>query len=113
MTEDLEIVPPRDGDERDPTCFGDADGERRRRRHGHENRGAENGRLLHHLDRYAAGEKHNAAPSIDLPAGERAHELVERIVPADILASRDNSFAWLPKAGGMHGPGLAIEQLRR
>jgi len=37
VTEDLEILPPCDGDERHPTCFGDADGKRRRRRHRHQN----------------------------------------------------------------------------
>ena len=70
MTEDLEILTPRDCDERHPTRFGDANCKLRRRRYGHENRGAENGRLLHHLDRDAAGEKYNATASVDLPAGE-------------------------------------------
>jgi hypothetical protein len=37
MTEDLEILSPGDCYERYPTRFGDADGEGRRRRHGHEN----------------------------------------------------------------------------
>ena len=113
MTEDLEILIPRDCDERHPARFGDADSKRGRCRDGDENRGAENGRFLHHLDRDAAGEKYNATASVDLPAGERAHELVESIVTADILASRDDSFARLPEGGGMDGPGLAIEQLRR
>src|SRR5882757_80812 len=113
MTEDLEILTARNCDERHPAGFGDADGKRRRRRHGDENRGAENGRLLHHLDRNAAGEKHNAAASVDLVASERADKLVERIMTADILANRYESFARLPECGGVDGSSLAIEQLRR
>jgi len=42
MAEDLEILTARNCDERHPAGFGDADGKRRRRRHGDENRGAEN-----------------------------------------------------------------------
>ena len=113
MAEDLEILTARNCDERHPAGFGDTDGKRRRRRHGDENRGAENGRLLHHLDRNAAGEKHNAAASVDLMASERADELVQGIVTANVLANRYESFAWLPECGGVNGSGLAIEHLRR
>ena len=105
MTEDLEILTARNRDERHLAGVGDANCKRRRRRYGHENRGAENGRLLHHLDRNAAGEKHNAAASVDLVASERADELVEGIVTADILANRYEAFAWLPRMRRRGRPG--------
>src|SRR6202000_2737704 len=44
-------------------------------------------------------------------ASERARQLVERVVPADILAQREEAAAWLPKARRVHGMGLAIEVL--
>jgi hypothetical protein len=37
MTENLEVLTPRNCDERHPAGFGDADCKRRRRRYGHEN----------------------------------------------------------------------------
>src|SRR5437763_640358 len=60
-----------------------------------------------------AGETDDAALSLDVPARHCAHEFVECIVTPDVLADRDYSLAWSPECGGVDGPGLAIEQLRR
>ena len=44
-------------------------------------------------------------------AGERASELVERIVAPDVLAQGDQPALGLIEAGGMHGARLMIEHL--
>jgi hypothetical protein len=69
----------------------------------------ENGRFLYHLDRNPAGKKHHACASGDRPAGKRANEFVERIVAADVLAQRDESFVRSPESGCVNGASCAIK----
>ena len=68
MREDLEAVAARDGDERDAGPLGGADRERRRRRDRDDARRADHRRLLHHLDRHAAGQQHDAVDPRASPA---------------------------------------------
>ena len=71
------------------------------------------GRLLHHLDRDPAGEEQQAIAAGDAAPRHRADQLVERVVPADILADEHDALAAAPERGGMDGVGLAIERLER
>ena len=101
MGEHLEAVVARDGDQRDAGVLGGAQRERGRRRDRDDDRRAADRGLLDHLDRDAAGQQDDAGIAGDVAASEGAGQLVERVVPADILAQRDdpalgfqNAAAW-------------------
>ena len=100
MGENLETVAARHGDKRDASRVRGARGECRRRRYRNHNRRAERGRFLNHFDRHPAGQQHHAGRTGNALARERASELVERVVPADIFAHRGKAGAHLPKARG-------------
>ena len=76
-------------------------------------RRADRGRLLHHLDRDAAGQQHDALAATMPCLRQRAGELVERVVAADILAQRDDAARRRPERGGVDGTGFDVEQLQR
>ena len=74
--------------------------------------GADRGGLLHHLDRDPAGEDDGAGAAGHALRGQRAGELVQRIVASDILAQDHVMVAGPEKAGGMGGTRCVIEDLR-
>ena len=49
--------------------------------------------------------------AVDARPGQRAGELVERIVAADILARLDDALAGNVEAGGMNRAGLGMQRL--
>ena len=85
MSENLEAVAARDGYQRDAGRLGRAYGKRRRRGYGDDERCADDGGLLHHFHRNAAGQNDHAIVARHVVARQRAGKLVERIVSADIL----------------------------
>ncbi len=112
MGEDLEAVGAGDADQGHAGLFGDAHGERGGRRHRDHHRRAEHRRLLHHFDRDAARQQQQTFRHRDAVTRQRTGELVERVVPADILAQRDQPALRMPEGRGMHGVGLLVELLR-
>src|SRR5215468_7555953 len=111
MGEHLEAVLACNGNERDAGSLRGAHRQRSRGRDGDNDWRADCGGLLHHLDRDAAGEQDEAGTRRNTVARERAGELVERIVTADVLTHRNETSVLLPERGGMHGARLAIEFL--
>ena len=73
---------------------------------------ADRRRLLHHLDRNARGDDDRARRSVETGFGQRPGQLVQRVVPADILARRYDALAGNIKAGGVHRAGLGMQRLR-
>ena len=64
--------------------------------------------LLDHFERGAAGEHDKAVARRHALAHQRADQLVERIVPADILAQNPDRAVAGAERGGMDGAGLAL-----
>src|SRR4051794_28489654 len=85
MAEHLEAVAARDGDEGDARRLRRGDGQRRGGGDGDEHGAAGDRHLLHHLDRDVAGERHRTLRHVDALPRHGTTELVERIVPPDIL----------------------------
>jgi len=75
---------------------------RRRRNRGHQTN-AHSCTLLHHLEARATGHHDKSLPEGDFLSGQRANQLVEGIMPADILANGDNALARNSKGRRMHG----------
>jgi len=76
--------------------------------------GAADGRgLLHHFDRHPAGQQHHALAGADLLQRQRAGQLVQRIVAADILAQRDDAARRHPQRRSMYRTGFGIDRLQR
>ncbi len=71
------------------------------------------GRLLHQFDRQPAGQEDDAAAAAYAGPRQRAGQLVEGIVAADVLAQRDDPCRRGQKRGGVDGVGLAVERLAR
>ena len=81
--------------------------------HRHDERGTDDGCLLDHLDRDAAGEQHHAGSRRHLIVRQRAAKLVERVVPPDVLAQRHHAAARFPECRRMNGTRIAIDPLQR
>src|SRR5665811_1868601 len=111
MGEDLEAVFPRDRDQRHAARISHAHGERRRRGHGGDNGRADSGGFLDHLHRDAARQHDEPLFGRRAIFGQRAGQLVERIVTADVFAHGNQVSLRVPEARGMYGAGLAIEVL--
>src|SRR5690606_119894 len=75
-----------EGHQREPAGLGQLDRQRGRRGNRRQQADPEPRRLGHHLVAGAAGDEHEAAPHVDPLADERAEQLVERIVAADVLS---------------------------
>ena len=76
-------------------------------------RHADRGRLLDHFDRNAAGEHDEAFRGRHAAPRQRAGELVERVMAADVFADGDQPLAGQKECRGMDGAGFAVERLRR
>jgi hypothetical protein len=104
----LEAVVAGDGDQHDAGVFGGAQGECGwGRDRGDDGRAADSS-LLDHLDRDAAGHQDGAGIGRYVAAGEGADQLVERIVPSDILAQSNNSALRRPESRRMDRAGFPI-----
>src|ERR1700738_4808070 len=98
VREDFEILAPRDADEGDPAGSRKADACRGRGEHGGDARCPEPRRLLDELDRDPAGQQHDAMRGHVPAPRERANELIERIVAADVLPPGGEAARGGPKA---------------
>ena len=111
MGEYLEPVAPCHRHQRDAGRLRYADRERRR----HRDRGQQPDpgacRLLDQLHRHAAGQQQDAARRILPLAQQGAGQLVQRVVPPDILAHCQQPPT--PEAGRMDRPRLVVQHLRR
>ncbi len=74
--------------------------------------GAGGDRLLRHLEGAAAGDHGKTVPGIDAVLGERADQLVESVVPADILAYADDLAVGRAERRGMQRMGDAVQPLQ-
>ena len=83
---------------------------RRRRQRDQDLRSGEDA-LLHHLDRDPAGQDDHAVPGGEPRARQRPDQLVERVVPAHVLAGGDDALAGNEERGGMHRAGLPVQRL--
>ena len=90
-----------------PQACGAFDGERGRRGKRDQRRRAEYRRLGDHFERAAAGDDEEAVVGGDAASDERADQLVERIVPPDILAQRDDRAVAIAPGGAMDRAGFA------
>ena len=88
MGEHLKPVLPGNGHERHAASLSHAEGERRRRRHRDDDWRADDCGFLHHINRDAAGQHHDALASIGMLACERTGELVQSIVTANVRTQR-------------------------
>ena len=68
-------------------------------------------RLLDHLDRDARGERDGARGRVDPRPRQRADQLVERVVPAHVLAREQDAVARPPEARRVDRPRLVVERL--
>ena len=57
------------------------------------------------------GDDDRAGRAVDAGPGQRADQLVERIVAADILARQHDALAGQVEAGGVHRAGLGMQRL--
>ena len=115
MREELESVPPCDGDQRDAGRLGSAERERRRGGDGDQDFRAQHRRFLHHLHRHAAGEEEHATrPALPAPR-QRADQLVQRVVAADVFTQRDEARAiyisGAPQRRAVHRAGAGMKIL--
>src|SRR5438552_18273644 len=78
--ENIEIVAAHQRHQRHAGGLGRADGKCGRRGNGHNDGGADGGRLLHHLHRHTRGDDDGAARAVEAGFRQRASELVQRIV---------------------------------
>ena len=85
--------------------------QRRRRAARDDNADADGGRLLHHLEAGATGQQHRALPSVDARTGERADQLVERVVAAHVLAQQGRRLAGGQPGGRVGGAGQQTQVL--
>ena len=109
--ENFERVAAGDADQGDAGGLRQAHRQRGRRRHRDHHRRADHRRLLHQLDGDAARQQQQPIAGADPRARQRTGELVERVVPADILAQRDHAARRMPEGGGMHRVGLLVQPL--
>ena len=85
MRENFEILATGHGDKRNATRLRQADAGGGRSRNGGDDRRAKPCGLLNKFDRDPAGQKHEAMRGWKTGAGERTDELIECIMPSDIL----------------------------
>ncbi len=64
--------------------------------------------LLNQLDRHPAGQKHETVARLNAGPAQRARELVQRIVAADVLAQGDEPLRRRPKCRRMNRMRLAL-----
>src|ERR1700744_1410684 len=113
MAENLEIAATRDPHQcyaarlRGTDCKGCG-----RRNRDHDAR-ANGSCLLHHLDGYAAGQHDCSGAACDVPARQRAGELIKGVMPSGIFAHYHGLAAWYKKPGCVRSSRLMVEQLRR
>ncbi|MNV69309.1 hypothetical protein D3C71_1622140 [compost metagenome] len=112
MGEYLEILASGESDQRDAGGLGGADRKRCRCRHRYQDGASEHRGLLHHLDRNAAGHDNGSLVALDGSAKCKAAKFIERIVPADVFACRDEACVRQIEAGGVNGSGFAMKLLR-
>ena len=112
MGENLEVVATHQRHKRHAGLVGRANGKRRRRGNRYKDGTAYNRRLLHHLDRQAAGDGDHPFRALMARPNDRAAELVESIVPSDILARGKQTLGRDIEARAMHGTRLAMQRLR-
>src|SRR4051812_31598789 len=86
MAENLKIASAYDADESDPAGLSRSYRKCGRRRNCDDQARTDHGGFLHHLDRDTAREDDGTAATRNPRRGERASELVERVVAADVLA---------------------------
>src|SRR4051812_26813194 len=101
----------REGVKRQSRCMCETNGVARGRAGGDQCGKARGDRFLHHLERAAAGDQAEAGVNRVAAAKHRANQLVQRIVPADVL-SDELQFAVRANPGGrMRAAGLPAERL--
>src|SRR5439155_6754755 len=103
---DVRAAVAREAEHRHPELVGGLDGEARRRRHGDHHGETGDRRLLHHLEAHPPGQ-HEDVVGLDPGPGEqgRADELVDGVVPADVLPHGDERAVTPEPTGGMDGAG--------
>ena len=112
MGEHFEPVLPGDSHQRHAASLSHAERKRGRRRYRDDDWRADDGRFLHHLNRDAAGQHHDAFGSVGAFARERTGELVQSIVTANVLAHGNEAVGGIEEASAMHRAGLAVQRLQ-
>ncbi|MNC47507.1 hypothetical protein D3C75_965710 [compost metagenome] len=69
-------------------------------------------RLVDQLQAAAAGDHHEALGRRDGRAGQRTDQLVQRVVPTDVLAAQADSAVVVDEQRGMHRTAVAGQGLR-
>ena len=111
MAEDPEAVAARKRRQSDPCAVGGLNGKGRWRGDRDNDRTTGNGRLLDEFHRHAGRQNDGAIGRIDRIAHERANQLVEGIVAADIFTCAHNAPARQHKARAMHRARPVMERL--
>ena len=113
MGVDVEARPAHEADQRLAEPLRGIDREVRRRRDRGEDRNAGDGGLLHDLEAHPAADEEDSIAQREHAGQElRADELVQGVVPADVLAQGDEVTIEVEQAGGVEAARRLEDRLR-